>query len=66
MKSFIKYLAYSLLIVFLIVASVLTFKNHPEVQFAFIIPGIFILAFSKFADEVFGRKQLKFRYIRSR
>lgn len=66
MKTFIKYIIYSLLMVFFIIASILTFKHHPEVQFAFIIPGIFIMLISKFADEVFARKQLKVRYIRSR
>ncbi|MET3978577.1 hypothetical protein ABIB62_001146 [Mucilaginibacter sp. UYP25] len=51
MKSLIKYLIYSIVIVAIIVISMDIFSDHPEAQFAFIFPGIFLLAFSQIMDD---------------
>ena len=45
MKLLLKYIVYSLLIIVLISGTVLLYRSHPEAQLAFIIPGLFILAF---------------------
>ena len=31
------------------------FKNHPEVQFAFVMPGLFIVAYSLIRDDIYQR-----------
>lgn len=39
--------------VVLIIASLTLFKNHPEVQLAFLLPGVFILVYSIIRDQVY-------------
>ena len=51
MKSLIKYIIYSVVIVTIILVSLDIFRYHPEAQFAFIFPGIFLLAFSQIMDD---------------
>lgn len=53
MKLLIKYLIYSVVMVTIIVTCLNIFKDHPEAQFAFIFPGIFLVAFSKIMDDTF-------------
>jgi hypothetical protein len=60
MKLFLKCIIYLLLIVCLTTASILLYQSHPEVQLAFILPGVFILAYSRINDDI-GIKQ-KFRF----
>ncbi|MGN8072070.1 hypothetical protein [Mucilaginibacter sp. SG564] len=60
MKLFLKCIIYLLLVVCLAAASILLYKAHPEVQLAFIIPGIFIFAYSMINDDI-GVKH-KFRF----
>ncbi|MEN0055099.1 MAG: hypothetical protein AAGC65_15600 [Mucilaginibacter sp.] len=60
MKLFLKCIIYLLLIVCLTAATILLYKAHPEVQLAFIIPGIFIIAYSMINDDI-GVKH-KFRF----
>lgn len=31
------------------------FKNHPEVQFAFVMPGLFIVLYSLIRDDIYQR-----------
>ena len=52
MKLLLKYILYSLLIVALIAGTVLLYRTHPEAQLVFILPGIFILAFSRMSDDL--------------
>ena len=52
MKLLIKYILYSLLIVVLVAGTVLLYKTHPEAQLVFILPGVFILAFSRMSDDL--------------
>ena len=54
MKPLIKYLYYALLMVGIIITSLSIFKDHPEAQFAFIFPGVFLLVFSEFLDHAFS------------
>ncbi|TWI97080.1 hypothetical protein JN11_03540 [Mucilaginibacter frigoritolerans] len=55
MKLLLKYILYTLLIVVLVSATILLYRTHPEAQLAFILPGLFILVFSRMSDD------LKFR-----
>jgi hypothetical protein len=52
MKLLLKYILYSLLIIVLIAGTVLLYRTHPEAQLAFILPGLFILAFSRMSDDL--------------
>jgi len=52
MKLLLKYILYSLLIVVLVAGTVLLYKTHPEAQLVFILPGVFILAFSRMSDDL--------------
>lgn len=53
MKPLFKYLIYSIIIVTILLVSLDIFRYHPEAQFAFIFPGVFILAFSHIMDDAF-------------
>jgi hypothetical protein len=55
MKLLGKYFAYAVIMVLLITGSVLLIKNHPEVQFAFLIPGVFIVTYTVMRDSLFAR-----------
>jgi len=66
MKQIFKFLLYSALVVCLAIAFILIFKNHPEVQFAFLIPGVFILVYSKIRDEVYVSHAARLRMARGR
>jgi membrane protein YdbS with pleckstrin-like domain len=61
MKLLLKSIIYALIVVCLITASILLYRAHPEVQLAFIIPGVFILVYSLITDDM-GIKQ----HVRSR
>jgi hypothetical protein len=52
MKLLLKYILYTLLIIVLVAGTVLLYKTHPEAQLAFILPGLFILAFSRMSDDL--------------
>ncbi len=52
MKLLLKYILYTLLIVILVSGTVLLYRVHPEAQLVFIVPGIFILAFSRMGDDL--------------
>jgi hypothetical protein len=58
MKMVLRYLMYSIAIVLLVVGCTSIFKYHPEVQFAFIMPGLFILLFSIIRDDIYKRNSL--------
>lgn len=51
MKSLFKYVIYSVIIVTVLIISLDIFRYHPEAQFAFIFPGIFLLVFSSIMDD---------------
>jgi hypothetical protein len=52
MKLLLKYILYSLLIIVLVSGTVLLYRTHPEAQLAFILPGLFILVFSRMSDDL--------------
>jgi len=52
MKLLLKYILYTLLIVVLVSGTILLYRTHPEAQLAFIVPGLFILAFSRMSDDL--------------
>lgn len=55
-----KYLLYSVAIVGLVSGCLFIFKNHPEVQFAFLMPGLFILTYSVIRDDIYKRNNITF------
>ena len=52
MKLLLKYILYLLLIITLVAGTVLLYRTHPEAQLAFVLPGLFILAFSRMSDDL--------------
>ena len=66
MKLLIKCLLYSLIVVLLITASTLIFKSHPEVQLAFLLPGIFIFVYSRIRDELYVSAAARLRMARGK
>ncbi|WP_454803420.1 hypothetical protein [Mucilaginibacter phyllosphaerae] len=66
MKTVIKYLIYSIIIIGIVVTSMDIFRDHPEAQFAFIFPGIFLLAFSQIMDDSFRKVSHRVRLSRGR
>jgi hypothetical protein len=66
MKLVFKYIIYSIIIVGIVIASMDIFRNHPEAQFAFIFPGIFMLAFSQIMDDSFRKAVHRLRLSRGR
>jgi hypothetical protein len=65
MKLLLKYLIYSLLVVCMITGSLMLFKSHPEVQFAFIIPGVFVVIYSVIHDDLYVKRSLRHRKMSS-
>ena len=66
MKLIMKFLVYSVIVVILVTASTLIFKNHPEVQLAFLIPGVFIFVYSKIRDDVYMSTATRLRIARGK
>ena len=58
MRVILRYIVYSITIVLLVVGCTSVFKYHPEVQFAFIMPGLFILLFSIIRDDIYKRSTM--------
>ena len=52
MKLLLKYILYLLLLIILVAGTVLLYRTHPEAQLAFILPGLFIIAFSRMSDDL--------------
>ncbi|GAB3924021.1 hypothetical protein [Mucilaginibacter myungsuensis] len=55
MKVLIRYLIFSVTLVGLAVGCLNIFRAHPEVQFAFLMPGLFILMYSIIRDDMYRR-----------
>jgi Ni,Fe-hydrogenase I cytochrome b subunit len=66
MKSATKFMLYSIVIVILTICSLILFKNHPEVQLSFLLPGIFIMFYSKIRDEIYVNDVTRLRMARGR
>jgi len=66
MKSVVKLAIYSILVVVLCASFIIIFKNHPEVQLSFLVPGIFILIYSKIRDEVYVSLPVRLRMARGK
>jgi hypothetical protein len=64
MKLFLKAIIYALIVVCLFTASILLYKAHPEVQLAFIIPGMFILVYSIISDDLGFKQHFRARQFR--
>lgn len=58
MKDILRYMAYSVVIVVLAIGCINIFKSHPEVQFAFIMPGIFIVLYSVIRDDIYKKTNI--------
>ncbi|MES2274488.1 MAG: hypothetical protein V4592_00580 [Bacteroidota bacterium] len=55
MKVLLRYIIYSAVIVGLAIGCINVFRNHPEVQFAFLMPGLFVIMYSLVRDDIFRR-----------
>ncbi len=55
MKLLFRSVVYALVIVLFVVGSALMFKKHPDVQFAFLLPGVLIVIYSTIRDDIFTR-----------
>jgi len=66
MKSMFKLMVYSAIVVCLCVSVTVLFKNHPEVQLSFLLPGIFIFIYSKIRDEVYVSLPVRLRIARGK
>lgn len=55
MKILLRYLLFSATLVGLAVGCLNIFRTHPEVQFAFLMPGLFILMYSIIRDDMYRR-----------
>jgi hypothetical protein len=64
MKTLIKYAIYSIIMVTIVVTSLSIFRNHPEAQFVFIFPGIFLVVFSEIMDNAFRKVSNRMRVFR--
>jgi len=51
----LKYIIFSLVIVGMAIGCINIFRNHPEVQFAFIMPGLFVIMYSLIRDDMYRR-----------
>jgi|EndMetStandDraft_4_1072995.scaffolds.fasta_scaffold00073_13 hypothetical protein len=63
MKLFLKVIIYTLLVVCLLTSTILLYKSHPEVQLAFVIPGLFILAYSMITDDLGIKQHIRARQL---
>jgi hypothetical protein len=66
MKFVLKLLIYIVASVLFAIGSALFFRNHPEVQLTFLIPGVFIIFYSKIRDEFFMPSYMRLRIARGR
>ncbi|TWR30309.1 hypothetical protein FPZ43_05050 [Mucilaginibacter pallidiroseus] len=66
MKLLIKYFIYSIIMVTLLTISLNIFRDHPEAQFVFIFPGIFLVVFSEIMDDTFRKVKQRIRFSRGR
>ncbi len=66
MNLLFKILIFAAVIVVLIIASLTLFKNHPEVQLAFLLPGVFILVYSIIRDQVYVSAVTRLRMARGK
>jgi len=64
MKLFLKVVVYTLIVVCLCTCTILLYKSHPEVQLAFVIPGLFILIYSMITDDLGIRQHIRSRQLR--
>lgn len=66
MKLFFRLLIFVIVLVVLAIASLTLFKNHPEVQLAFLLPGVFILVYSIIRDQVYVSAVTRLRMARGK
>jgi hypothetical protein len=66
MKNVFKLMIYSILVVSLCVFITVFYKNHPEVQLAFLIPGVLIFVYSKIRDDVYVSLPVRLRMARGK
>ena len=66
MNLLFKLLIFVGVIIVLIISSVTLFKNHPEIQLAFLLPGVFILVYSIIRDEIYVNTVTRLRMARGK
>lgn len=60
MKLFLKCIIYLLLVICLTTLSIQLYSLHPDVQLAFMLPGLFILVYSWINDDIGIKQKLRF------
>ncbi len=55
MRLMLKFIGYSVGMVVFLIGCAMIFRQHPEVQFAFIMPGLFIVGYSIIRDDLFSK-----------
>lgn len=55
MKILFRYILFSLTLVGMAIGCLNIFRAHPEVQFAFLMPGLFIVMYSLIRDDMYRR-----------
>jgi hypothetical protein len=66
MKLLFRFFIYTLIIAGMAIGCIVFFRNHPEVQLAFLVPGMFFLVFSKIRDQIYAADISRIRYARGR
>ena len=51
MAKAVKAAIYAIITVLLILLCIYLFRFHPEIQFAFLLPGLFLILFSSFLND---------------
>ena len=65
MGALLKYIIYSFSVVLLAIGCITLFKKHPEVQFAFLMPGIFIISYALIRDNIFKSSKSTIHLVRA-
>ena len=63
MKLFVKTIVYALVVVCLCTASLMIFKEHRDVQLAFLFPGLFLLVYSLITDDLVMKQHVRSRQL---
>jgi hypothetical protein len=58
LKTILRYVLYIVSIPLIVLGSFDLFVNHPEVQLAFWVPGLVLIAYSLIRDDLYARLRL--------
>ncbi|WP_139113040.1 hypothetical protein [Mucilaginibacter sp. PPCGB 2223] len=58
MKRVLKAVIYAITTVLLLLFCIYIFRFHPEIQFAFLLPGLFLILFSAFLNDFSSKSRM--------